>query len=33
MQSQIYYEYIRDVCCNDPSACPAVQQFAAKNSA
>lgn len=33
MQSQIYYEYIRDVCCNDPSACPAMQQFAAKNSA
>ena len=33
MQSQIYYEYIRDVCCNDPSACPAMQRFAAKNSA
>ena len=33
MQPNVYYEYIRDVCCNDPSACPAVQQFEAKNSA
>ena len=33
MQPNVYYEYIRDVCCNDPSACPAVQQFQAKNSA
>ena len=33
MQPNVYYEYIRDVCCNDPSACPAMQQFEARNSA
>lgn len=33
MQANVYYEYIRDVCCNDPGACTAVQQFEAKNSA
>lgn len=33
MQPNVYYEYIRDVCCSDPAACPAVQQFQAKNSA
>ena len=29
----VYYEYIRDVCCADPSGCPAYQEFAAKNTA
>jgi FixJ family two-component response regulator len=33
LKPDVYYEYIRDVCCNDPSACPAVQMFQAKNSA
>lgn len=33
LQPNVYYEYIRDVCCNDPSACPAVQQFQARNTA
>jgi DNA-binding response OmpR family regulator len=33
MRADVYYEYIRDVCCSDPTACPAVQQFHAKNSA
>ncbi len=33
MPTNVYYEYIRDVCCSDPSACPAVQRFQAKNSA
>lgn len=33
MQANVYYEYVRDVCCNDPGACTAVQQFEAKNSA
>lgn len=33
LPANVYYEYIRDVCCNDPSACPAVQQFQAKNTA
>ncbi len=33
LRPNVYYEYIRDVCCNDPSACPAVQQFQARNSA
>lgn len=33
MKANVYYEYIRDVCCSDPQACPAVQQFAARNSA
>ena len=23
----VYYEYIRDVCCSDPSVCPAYQEF------
>lgn len=29
----VYYEYIRDVCCVDPSACPAWQTFRAKHPA
>lgn len=29
----VYYEYIRDVCCGDPHACPAYQAFRAKHSA
>jgi DNA-binding NtrC family response regulator len=29
----VYYEYIRDVCCTDPGACPAWQAFRAKHSA
>ncbi|MCH7700100.1 MAG: hypothetical protein IID37_00300 [Planctomycetes bacterium] len=29
----VYYEYIRDVCCDDPGACPAYQEFRARNSA
>ena len=29
----VYYEYIRDVCCGDPSACAAHQAFRAKHSA
>ncbi len=33
MRTNVYYEYIRDVCCNDPGACTAVQQFEAKNYA
>ncbi len=33
LQPSVYYEYIRDICCNAPSACPAVQQFEARNSA
>lgn len=33
MQANVYYEYIRDICCQDPSACPAVQQFQARDSA
>lgn len=28
----VYYEYIRDVCCGDPSACPAHHQFRAGQS-
>lgn len=27
----VYYEYVRDVCCGDPSACPAYQEFMARN--
>jgi len=33
MKPTVYYEYIRDICCSDPSCCEAVQQFRAKNSA
>jgi len=29
----VYYEYIRDVCCDNPGACPAYQAFKARNSA
>lgn len=29
MVRDVYYEYIRDVCCSDPGQCPAVQQFRA----
>lgn len=29
----VYYEYIRDVCCGDPSVCLAYQAFQAKHSA
>jgi len=29
----VYYEYIRDVCCVDPGACPAWQAFRAKHPA
>ena len=29
----VYYEYIRDVCCANPSACSAYQTFKAKHSA
>ncbi len=29
----VYYEYIRDVCCDDPGACSAYQKFRARNSA
>ncbi len=29
----VYYEYIRDVCCSDPSGCAAYQEFAARNTA
>ncbi len=27
----VYYEYIRDVCCGDPTVCPAYQEFKARN--
>jgi DNA-binding NtrC family response regulator len=30
MPPNVYYEYIRDTCCCDPSTCPAYQQFHAK---
>jgi hypothetical protein len=29
----VYYEYIRDVCCGDPTACAAYQAFRARHSA
>ncbi|MFQ5413418.1 MAG: hypothetical protein ACE5E6_03070 [Phycisphaerae bacterium] len=29
----VYYEYIRDVCCGDPAACPAYQEFKARYTA
>ena len=29
----VYYEYIRDMCCGDPTACPAFQEFQERNSA
>ena len=29
----VYYEYIRDVCCSNPAACSAYQTFKAKHSA
>jgi DNA-binding NtrC family response regulator len=29
----VYYEYIRDVCCEDPSSCPAYREFSARNTA
>lgn len=31
--TDVYYEYIRDVCCADPSVCPAYQDFQAKRRA
>ncbi|MCG3137347.1 MAG: hypothetical protein HJJLKODD_01191 [Phycisphaerae bacterium] len=33
MPSMIYFEYIRDVCCGDHTACPAVQQFQSRQTA
>jgi DNA-binding NarL/FixJ family response regulator len=27
----VYYEYIRDVCCKNPPVCPAYQEFMARN--
>ena len=33
MPSTIYYPYIRDVCCADPTVCPAVQQFESRHTA
>ena len=29
----VYYEYVRDVCCGDPTGCPAYQEFQAKYTA
>lgn len=29
----VYYEYIRDFCCGDPTACAAYQEFQARNTA
>jgi len=29
----VYYEYIRDMCCGDPTACPAYQKFQERTSA
>lgn len=31
MQPNVYYEYVRDVCCGNPGACPAYQTFKAKH--
>lgn len=28
----VYYEFIRDVCCGNPSACPAYQEFTARKA-
>jgi len=34
LNREVYYEFIRDVCCSDPARCEAVQQFeAARESA
>ncbi len=33
MSPNVYYEYIRDVCCGNPAVCPAYQEFRARNSA
>jgi len=33
MPPDVYYEFIRDVCCGDPSGCPAYQQFQRRYSA
>jgi FixJ family two-component response regulator len=30
LEKDVYYEYIRDVCCGDPSRCPALRQFQAE---
>lgn len=27
----VYYEYVRDVCCGDPAVCPAYQEFKIRN--
>lgn len=27
----VYYEYVRDVCCGDPTVCPAYQEFKVRN--
>ncbi len=32
LKRDVYYEYIRDVCCSDPGACPAVQKFQARTN-
>ena len=32
IKPDVYYEYIRDVCCNDPSSCPAYQEFQSRHS-
>ena len=29
----VYYEFIRDICCGDPSTCPAYHDFTVRNSA
>jgi len=31
MDQHVYYEYIDDVCCGDPSGCPAFRQFLQNN--
>jgi hypothetical protein len=28
----VYYQFIRDVCCGNPSACPAYQEFTARKA-
>ena len=31
MKRHVYYEYIRDVCCGNPSRCPAYRKFLEQN--
>ena len=31
MDRHVYHEYIRDVCCDDPTQCPAFKMFLEKN--